>query len=287
MAEEARQTSIIAYAMVAAPLALLLTFLVVPSFFTLIPYSFYKLKGLVIVPELTLENYARLFKAIYFNTLLRTLGYSVASTVLSLVIMYPLAYYVWFKTPRERRDLLVMLVIVPYWAGYLARMYGWIALLRGEGFIEGVLRVFGLDWAFVEVLYTPIAVIIGFVHVYSPLMFLALYSSMRNVERAYIEAANDLGAGPIRTFFHVLLPLTKPGIVAGSVIVFVLVFGSFVTPALLGGPGDLMLGNIVERQFKQTIDWPFGAAMAVVMMVFVLSLLIIFRRYLTARVFVL
>ena len=271
---------------ISIPVAFLVVFMIIPSFFTLIPYSFYRLEGLVVVPEFTLENYMRFFKPIYFSTLLRTLGYSVAATILSFIIMYPLAYYIWFKVPKEKRDLYVLLVIVPYWAGFLARMYGWIVLLRGEGFIDGVLSFLGLEWLFIEILYTPIAVIIGFVHVYSPLMFLAIYSSMRNVEKSYIDAASDLGAGPLKIFTNILLPLTKPGVIAGSIIVFVLVFGSFVTPALLGGPGDIMLGNIIERQFKQTIDWPFGSALAVLMIMIVLSILIVFRRYLTTRVFV-
>nr|WP_286207457.1 ABC transporter permease [Thermomicrobium sp. CFH 73360] len=171
-----------------------------------------------------------------------------------------------------------MFVIVPFWTSYIVRTYGWIGFLQKGGFLDSVASLLVPGQVELGLLYTRAAVIVGFVHVHLPLMILPIYAACRSLDRRLLEASSDLEARPWRTFWRVTLPLTLPGLVAGAALFFVAVFGSFVTPQLLGGTGDLMIGNLIADQFGEAFNWPFGAALAVVITaVVLLALVLLFR----------
>lgn len=226
----------------------------------------------------SLDSYRRaLTSSIYQNIFMRTLTIALISTIVALLIAYPLGYFIGAVAQPRQQGTLILLILIPFWTSYVIRTYAWIGILQTNGFME---QVFGWIPGFDgNLLYTRAAVIIGFVHVYLPIMVLPIYASARNLDKRYIEAAHDLGASPIRTFFRVTLPLTSPGVVAGIVLFFIPVFGSFVTPQLLGGTGDTMMGQQIQNQFGEAFNWPFGAALSIVMTGVVLIAMILFFRF--------
>jgi len=266
-------------ATVGGPLLLLILFLVLPLGLVAV-YSFYSLDpatGLM-RPDLSLENYRTLLTSpIYRNVFWRTFEIAAVSTVIALLLAYPMGYAIGALAPRRRQGILLLLVIVPFWTSYIVRTYGWIGILQENGFLQSLLG--WLPGAPPALLYTRSAVIVGFVHVFLPLMILPIYASARNLDRRLLEASDDLGAPPRRTFLRVTLPLTLPGVVAGVVLFFIPTFGAFVTPQLLGGTGDLMMGNVIATQFGEAFNWPLGAALSVTMTLVVVAVLAVLFRF--------
>ncbi|MCX2726371.1 ABC transporter permease [Thermomicrobium sp. 4228-Ro] len=231
-------------------------------------------------PDFTLANYLRLLTSpVYRGVLIRSLEIASVSTVIGLLLAYPVGYTIGFVVPRQRQALLLLLVILPFWTSYIVRTYGWIGFLQKDGFLDSVLSLLLPGRVELGLLYTRVAVIIGFVHVYLPLLILPIYASTQTLDPRLLEASADLGAPPWRTFLRVTLPLTLPGIVAGTTLFFIAVFGSFVTPQLLGGASDLMIGNLIADQFGEAFNWPFGAAMAIVITLVVSIGLFVFFRF--------
>ncbi len=226
----------------------------------------------------SLASYERaLTSPIYQKIFVRTLTIALTSTIVALLIAYPLGYFIGAVARPEQQGTLILLVLIPFWTSYVIRTYAWIGILQTNGFLQEVFGwVPGLDGS---LLYSRAAVIIGFVHVFLPIMILPIYASARNMDKRYIEAAHDLGASPLRTFLRVTLPLTSPGVVAGIVLFFIPVFGSFVTPQLLGGTGDTMMGQQIQNQFGEAFNWPFGAALSMVMTAVVLVAMVLFFRF--------
>lgn len=265
---------------VGPPVLLLALFLLLPLILVAV-YSVYStdpITGLM-RPDLTLANYSRIVSSpIYRKVFLRTLEIALLCTSIALLIAYPMAYTIGALVPRQRQTLLLFLVIIPFWTSYIVRTYGWIGILQSGGFLDSILSLLPRFDGSLDVLYSRPAVVVGFVHVFLPLMILPIYASARNLDHRLIEASYDLGASPWRTFLRVTLPLTMPGIVAGATLFFIATFGSFVTPQLLGGTGDLMMGNVIADQFGEAFNWPFGAALSVVMVgIVVLALALLFR----------
>ncbi len=214
---------------------------------------------------------------IYQKIFLRTLTIALTSTIVALLLAYPLGYFIGAVAEPQQQGTLILLVLIPFWTSYVIRTYAWIGILQTNGFLQEVVGwVPGMGGS---LLYSRAAVIIGFVHVYLPIMILPIYASARNMDKRYIEAAHDLGASPFRTFLRVTLPLTSPGIIAGIVLFFIPVFGSFVTPQLLGGTGDTMMGQQIQNQFGEAFNWPFGAALSMVMTAVVLVAMVLFFRF--------
>lgn len=265
--------------MLALPLVLLIIFLVLPLILVLI-YSFYTLNPIsgLMQRDFSFQNYKDIVnQSLYLKIFWRTFQIAIVSTVVGLLLAYPMGYAIGAIAPPRLHGLLLLLVIIPFWTSYIVRTYAWIGILQSHGFLDSALGwVPGLS---VQLLYTRAAVIIGFVHVYLPIMILPIFASARNLDRRLIEAAGDLGATPWRTFWRVTFPLTLPGVVAGVVLFFIPTFGSFVTPQLLGGTGDLMVGNVIADQFGQAFNWPFGAALSIVMTIVVIIGMAIFFRF--------
>lgn len=225
----------------------------------------------------TIENYIRFFDPLYLKILWISCVMAFITTAFCLVLGYPFAYIV-ARTPERWRNLLLMLIIVPFWTNSLIRTYAWIVLLRTEGVINTVLMKLGLIDAPLTLLYNETAVVIGLVYTMLPFMILPLYASIEKLDKAYLEAAADLGAKPWVTFWKVTLPLTMPGIVAGAILVFIPSLGLFFIPDLMGGSKAVLIGNLIKNQFLTARDWPFGSAASIILMVMTLLFILLYVR---------
>jgi len=229
-------------------------------------FSVWKTVDYNIVVTFTLENYRRLTGSLYVTVFLRTLKISLYVTVLSLLIGYPVAYFLARKV-RSFRLTLLMLLVLPLWTSYLVRTYAWMLILGTNGVINQTLRGLGLiDQPITWLLYSDFAVTIALVHIYMPYLILPLYAVLEKMDHSLIEASRDLGGGRWRTFLHVTLPLSLPGVATGCLFVFIPSMGAFVTPELLGGTRSIMIGSIIAQQFGASFEYPFGSAMSLVLM---------------------
>ncbi|HWA28804.1 MAG TPA: ABC transporter permease [Lacunisphaera sp.] len=267
-----------AWALLAPMVLWLLLFVVVPGLILFV-YSFCERDEVGgVIYRFTLENYRRAFQPTYLNIFARSVGYAALTTVLCVIIGYPVAYYIG-RAAESVRNRLLLLVMVPFWTSFLIRTYAWITILKQEGLLNGFVQALNLNLEPFNLLYTPTAVIIGLVYAYLPFMILPIYGSAEKLDNSLIEAAHDLGAGPLRAFSAVIVPLTMPGIAAGTLLVFVPAIGMFAITDLMGGAKVPMIGNVIQNQFLQARDWPFGAALGVIfMLMFALTYVILQRR---------
>lgn len=255
----------------------ILIFFIIPLIIVLI-YSFLE-RGTYggLVWKFTLDNYQQLAQGIYWRIFGWSLFLALTTTIICLLIGYPLAYFI--ATRRQPwRNILLILIILPFWTNFLVRTYAWIVLLRTEGVFNIVLQSLQLIDEPLPLIFTPFAVIIGLVYGYLPFMILPLYATIERFNFSLLEAAQDLGANDLRTFFRVVLPLTIKGIVAGSLLVFIPAFGAFITPDILGGAKTMMVGNLIQDQFITARNLPFGSALSILLMVIVLIPVMIYFR---------
>jgi spermidine/putrescine transport system permease protein len=263
-----------------SPLLLwLFAFVVAPAAILLV-YSFAERDELGrVVFTFSLENYRRVLDPVYFAVFARSVGYAALTTAICAVLGYPVAWFI-ARSSEVWRHRLLLLVMIPFWTSFLIRTYAWITILKSEGLLNGLLLATRIITAPFELLYTPTAVIVGLVYAYLPFMILPLYSSAEKVHPEVIDAAHDLGCGPWRAFFSVVLPLTRPGLYAGILMVFVPAIGMFAITDLMGGARVPMIGNVIQDQFVgQARDKPFGAALGVVfMLLFVVTYWLLQRQ---------
>jgi spermidine/putrescine transport system permease protein len=224
----------------------------------------------------TLEHYARFFDPLYLVVLERTFVWSVACTVICLVLGYPVAYVI-VRSGRWR-NLLLFLVVLPFWTSFLVRTFAMIFLMRDSGLINNWLLKLHVVSEPLTILYTPFAVMAGLVYGFLPFMILPIYASLEKLDTSLLEAAEVLGARPRARFRRVTLPLSMPGIVAGCLLVFIPALGSFLTSDLLGGAKELMIGNLVQNQFSSARNWPFGSAASFIVMALVLGAVMLYLR---------
>ena len=261
-------------AVAAPPLFWVAVFLLVP-YALLFGYSFWSVSSTqVIVHSWTLENYRELVhKDVYLQTLFRSMWIAARVMVFSLLLGYPLAYYLSFHAGK-RKDLFYQLVIIPLWVSYLVRAYAWKTILGSDGVLNTLLQYAHLTQHPLNfLLYSPFAVVLTLTHIYTPFTFLPIYASLEHVPRNLVEASSDLGAPPLQTFWRVIFPLSIPGVLAGATFAFVLSLGDFLAPLLLGGPSGIMISNIVVSLFGAAYNWPLGAAISFCMLMLVLGLL--------------
>ena len=257
----------------------LVIFFVVPLLIVLM-YSFLE-RGTYggVTWTFTLHNYQRLLgdrnSYIYLGVLWRSLWLAFLTTTACLLIGYPLAFFIATRSPRWKNALL-LLVIIPFWTNFLVRTYAWIVLLQSKGVINVALQSLQIINEPLNLLFTPFAVTIGLIYGYLPFMVLPLYSTLERFNFTLVEAAQDLGANDLRTLWRIVLPLTKRGIIAGSILVFVPTVGAFITPDILGGAKTMMVGNLIQNQFLKARDWPFGSALSMLLMVLVLIPMLIY-----------
>ncbi len=250
-----------------------------------------------VIYTFTFDNYLRLigysrtvacgdtpppcFDSLYLQILWRSVILGLQTTVLCILIGYPLAYFI-ARAPASRRNTYLFLVLVPLWTNFVIRLYAWIMLLRTQGVINAVLGflfgLFGLHFQPLEMLYTPGAVLVGMVYEFLPFMVLPMYTSLEKIEGNLYEAAADLGANALRTFWRVTLPLSLPGMVAGTILVFVPVMGTFIVSDILGGRQVILVGNLIQRQFLDARDPAFGSAASIVLMILTLLVTLYYTR---------
>src|SRR6202047_2855277 len=267
-------------AAVTIPPLLWVTFFLLVPYAILFFYSFWSVSSLqTVVHNWNLQNYALLCRnPLYLTVLLRSIRIAGAVTLLALLLGYPLAYYLSFHAAK-RKDLFYQLVIIPLWASYLVRGYAWKTILGSDGVLNGFLQYLHLTNTPVGfLLYSPFAVILMLTHIYTPFVFLPIYAALEHIPRPVVEASQDLGASPFKTFLRVILPLSLPGLLAGATFAFVLSLGDFLAPLLVGGASGTMIANIVQSLFGAAYDWPLGAAISVCILLITVTLLFLTER---------
>jgi spermidine/putrescine transport system permease protein len=235
-----------------------------------------------IVYEFQLDNYVRFADPLYLRIFWRSLGIAVLTTALCLLMGYPVAYWM-ANRPARTRNTLLLLMMLPFWTNFVVRTYAWRFIFARTGLVNQALTSIGLISEPLTLLYTQKAVVMGLVYGWVVGMVLPCYASLVGLDHSLLEAAQDLYASPVQTFLRVTLPLTLPGIVSGSILVFVPSFGAFVTPDLLGGGKADMVGNLIQQQFGSASDWPFGSAISTVLMAMMLLGTIIYFRSLRSE----
>ncbi|MBA0166493.1 MULTISPECIES: putrescine ABC transporter permease PotH [Pectobacterium] len=229
--------------------------------------------------SLNLGNYLHLLDdPLYFDAYMQSLQVAAVSTLCCLLIGYPLAWAVAHSKPSTR-NILLLLVILPSWTSFLIRVYAWMGILKNNGILNNFLLWLGVIDEPLVILHTNLAVYIGVVYSYLPFMVLPIYTALMRLDYSLVEASLDLGARPLKTFFSVIVPLTKGGIIAGSMLVFIPAVGEYVIPELLGGPDSIMIGRILWQEFFNNRDWPVASAVAVVMLLLLIMPIIWFHKH--------
>jgi putrescine transport system permease protein len=278
-------------AVTAVPLAWLVLFFLVPFLIVLKlsfsegllampPYAplFIWTKERVLSIQLHMGNYAFLFSdPLYLDSFLYSVKVAAISTALCLLLGYPMALGI-SRAPPARRNLLLMLVILPFWTSFLLRVYAWIGLLKEDGLINGLLLSLHLIHDPIPMAASPVAVFVGIVYSYLPFMVLPLYSNLEKHDRALLEAAADLGAPPWKAFLRITWPLSMPGVIAGALLVFIPAVGEYVIPSLLGPSNQLMIGRVLSDEFFENRDWPVASAVAMLILIILLGPIIAFQR---------
>ena len=224
--------------------------------------------------DLNVDSYVRFFtETVYAQVFLKSVWYALVTTLACLLLAYPLASLI-AKSPKRYRDLLLLLVILPFWSNFLIRIYAWMIILGPNAalarLVNGVLGWFGAGP--VPLLFSSFAVLVCLVYVHLPFMVLPLYANLEKHDQALLDAAQDLGAGAWQRFWRITFPLSLPGVYAGAALVFIPALGIFAIPDILGGPNDTLIGNLIKQQFLETRDWPFGSVLSIVLTVAALAL---------------
>ncbi len=256
----------------------LMLFLILP-YANLFVYSFWKNGAFSVVHEFTLQNYIKFFTrsatgGAPYLILLNTITLSLWVTLFTLIVSFPLSYYIRFYVKKYKQQL-YMLVIIPLWVSYVMRAYSWKIILGTNGILNSFLMATHLANEPLSVfLYSRISVIIAMTHIYTPFVLMPIYTSLEQLPETLIEASSDLGASPLRTFCRVIFPMSLPGIITGATYAFVLSMGDFLAPSLLGGPtSSTQIANIVQMQFGTSNNWPYGAAIGIIILIMVIGLL--------------
>jgi putrescine transport system permease protein len=246
----------------------------IPPYTELLTYAEQQLQLL-----LNIGNYQYLIDDdLYISSYIQSIRIALISTLLCLFIGFPIAWAIVHSTPSTR-NVLLMLIILPSWTSFLIRVYAWIGILKNNGLLNNALLSIGIIDEPLRILHTDVAVYIGIVYTYLPFMVLPLYTALMRVDYSLIEAASDLGAKPMTTLFQILIPLTRAGIIAGSMLVFIPAVGEFVIPELLGGPDSILIGKVLWQEFFNNRDWPVASAVAIVMLLLLMIPILWFHRY--------
>ncbi len=255
------------YALLAPTLILLFLAMVIPVVM-LVARSFWTQSGMVQTADFSFVNYEMFFaKPIYWAVLKKSLYISGAVTIATLLLAYPAAYFVAFKVKKNKLIWLI-LITVPFWTSYLLRVFAWKLMLGYNGVVNsGLIGIGIIDEPLGFLLHNVNAVVLTLAHAWAAFAILPIYVSLEKIDKSLLEAAADLGEGPIRSFIRVTLPLSMPGVIAASLLVFIPTVGDYVTPKLVGGSGGIMIGNLVQNMFGRGNNWPMGSAIAVVMMI--------------------
>jgi len=282
-----RSEALRGYALLSPTLVLMLCAMCIP-FGIMVVISFWIQTGFEFTQGIHLKNYAEFVELPAYRVLmLRSLAISAACTFATVILSYPMAYYVAFHVHKNKMAWIILMTL-PFWTSYLLRVFAWKIVLGFNGVINSGLMTLGvIDQPLEFMLYSPTSVVITLTHAWAAFAILPIYVSLEKIDRSLLEAATDLGDGPVKRFFGVTLPLSLPGVIAASLLIFIPTVGDFVTPALVGGPDGLMIANIIQAQFGKVNNWPRGAALALTMMVTITTVSLAYiwaTRRLTGRV---
>lgn len=230
-----------------------------------------------VVPGFTLDNYKELFQTLYIPILLNSFKLAFYTTVISLILAYPVAYFIAFRA-KQHASILLLLIIIPFWTNFMVRMSAWVVLLNRNGLINELLQFLNLTNEPVKLLGTYGAVLVGLLYAFLPSAIFPIYASLESIDQSLLEAAHDLGASPIRAFLEITLPLSLPGLIAAVLFVFVPSIGVFVIPAILGGGKNMLIGNLIVTLFLEFRNIPFGSAISVVLLSFVMIGISLYMR---------
>lgn len=230
-----------------------------------------------VVNEFTLDNYRKVFKPVYLNTFRESFQLAILTTVFTLLIGYPFGYLMARLGKRAKR-LMMFLVVIPFWTSALMRMYGWIIIFRSNGLLDKILMLLGISKEPLKLLYSYPAVLVGMIYALLPFMILSVYSSTDKMDWSLVEAARDLGASKLKAFLTVTVKMTLPGIMSGVVLVFIPSMGLFFIADILGGGKVMLVGNLIQNQLQGGRDWPFAAALAVILMIFTSIMIWLYRK---------
>ena len=230
-----------------------------------------------VVYDFTLKNYTDILEPVYLDTFVQSLKLALLTTVIVCILGYAFGYYM-AKLPPQRRKLVLMLVMVPFWTSSLLRLYGWMSIFRANGILDKLLMALGIIDEPLKLLYTYPAVVVGMVYALLPFMILSVYSSVEKMDWSLVEAARDLGAGACRAFLTVTLKLTLPGLLTGIILTFVPSMGLFFIADILGGNKIVLVGNVIQDQLMKVHNWPFAAALAVILMLMTGALIALYRK---------
>jgi spermidine/putrescine transport system permease protein len=273
----------------------LFVLLIIPLFLTLVVSFGQRSPDGDVIYKFSFENYIRLFgystdcangasscfDPLYVNILWRSLVLAFNTTVIVILLAYPLAYFIARAHPK-RRNMFLFMVLIPLWTNFVIRVYAWMMLLRKEGAINliigWVMHLFHIPYTPLEMLYTPGAVLVGMVYEFLPFMILPIYTSLEKIDNSLYEAAADLGANALKTLVRITLPLSMPGVVAGTILVFIPVMGTFIVSDILGGRQVILVGNLIQRQFLDARDPTFGSAASLILMVMTLIVTYFYTR---------
>ncbi len=276
-------------AVIGVPLAFLLTFFLLP-FLVVFKISVSEMdnvvfKDLVVWADgifqlkIRLANYLFIARDdLYFETYLSSLKFAAITTIICLIMAYPFAYFM-ARSPASRRPALLMMVMLPFWTSFLLRVYAWKMLLADSGVFNNIAIALGLLGEPVKMMNTSFSLVLGMVYTYVPFMILPLYANLVKMDLRLLEAAQDLGATPWQAFWRITVPLSRSGVMAGSMLVFIPCVGEFVIPELLGGPQTLMIGRVLWDEFFSNNDWPMAATVAVVMILFIVVPMALFNKH--------
>lgn len=230
-----------------------------------------------VVYEFTLDNYVRIVDPLYALIFWDTLVVAILTTFLCILCGYPLAYYI-SRLEKSAQKIWLLLVMIPFWINFLVRSYAWVIILRSQGVVNTFLQSLGLIDEPLPLLYNSGSVLLGMVYTLLPFMVLPIYVSLEQMDCRKLEAAYDLGATPWKAFWHVTLPMTRAGVVTGSILVFVSSIGMFVVPDVMGGAKSALIGNVIQNQFLSARDWPFGSALSIILMALSMLMILLYFR---------
>lgn len=260
------------------PFVYLVVFMLLP-YLEVLSFSFWQVENYAVAQDFTLGNYQHIISnSLYRTVILNSLQVALIVTIAANLIGYPLAFFLVFVAQRHRR-LLYFLIIVPLWTSFLLRAYIWKIILGRSGVINSALEALGIIDAPISLfLYNQFSVCLTLTYIFVPFIALPVYTALEKIPKEYVEASLDLGATPWQTFKRVLLPLSIPGVIAGSIFTFALSFGDFVSPTLLGGPSGIMISNVIIGQFGGAFNWPFGSALAIIVLLVVMTTVMLASR---------
>lgn len=263
------------YASLVKPYILWMSLFIVVPMLLIVLYAFTEHGNALMAFRFTLDNFMRFFDPVFIKVLFKSLEVALITTVLCIIIGYPIAYII-SNTSERSQTLLILLITLPMWINMLVRTYAWISILSDGGILNSILSFFGI--APIKMMYTDFAVMLGMVYNFLPFMIISIYTVLAKLDRALIHASHDLGANPIQTFLRIVLPLSMPGVISGITLVFLPAVSTFVIPKFLGGGQYMLIGNLIENQFITVGEWNFGSAISLIMAIIIMGSMILTRK---------